>query len=327
VCRRRRSAVIICTNWRRRVSKALNACACASGRGRGVGRTASAKCASPRASRRSVFANRPVALAKSRAWRGFTTTTGRPASARAPGRGPPNPPGRPRQGEGGRDRLQPLDQAYDPCLIIVDVPAGIRRTQSHIQLGLRDVNPDKHLWIAHSRSSSSAQPCAMRTPTVLATVRALARRDVTTPAHPRPLTTRGASACDVPCNSDQMFHLHILSLWNKDTRGGGTRPWPKPAVLPLPPCRRPRHRVVSHRPSPPVSRIPWSAPFSMTKADIGLTTNPRTPAPQPVAFFPQWSSGLHIVTFASLQVISLRLFHNRFHRKWRRPEFLYACAE
>jgi hypothetical protein len=92
VCRRRRAAVSICTNWRRRVSNALNACACASGRGRGVGRTASATCASPRASRLSLLAKRPVALATSRAWREFTTTTGRPASARAPAAGPSSPP-------------------------------------------------------------------------------------------------------------------------------------------------------------------------------------------------------------------------------------------
>jgi hypothetical protein len=45
------------------------------------------------------------------------------------------------------------------------------------------------------------------------------RRDVTTQAHPRPLTSRGAAACDVPWNGNQRFHLHILSLGNKDTRG------------------------------------------------------------------------------------------------------------
>jgi len=38
------------------------ACAWAAGSGRGVGRTASATCARPWASRLSVFANRPVAL-------------------------------------------------------------------------------------------------------------------------------------------------------------------------------------------------------------------------------------------------------------------------
>ena len=43
------------------------------------GRIASAKRANPIASRRSVLAKRPVALAKSRAWRGLITTTGNPA--------------------------------------------------------------------------------------------------------------------------------------------------------------------------------------------------------------------------------------------------------
>ncbi len=35
------------------------------------------------ASRASVFASWPVALAKSRTWRGLATTTGRPSAARA----------------------------------------------------------------------------------------------------------------------------------------------------------------------------------------------------------------------------------------------------
>jgi hypothetical protein len=43
----------------------------------------SAQWARARASRASVFANGPVARAKSRAWRGCTTTTGRPAVATA----------------------------------------------------------------------------------------------------------------------------------------------------------------------------------------------------------------------------------------------------
>jgi len=82
------------------------------------------------------------------------------------------------------------------------------------------------------------------------------------------------------------------------------------------PSRLPRSGMVFS------SQLPGSAPFSMTKEDIGLTTNPPALEPQPVAFFPQWSFGLHMVTFISLQVIPPRLFHNRLHREWRGPTSL-----
>ncbi len=68
--------------WRR-PKRARSSCVWASGSGRGVGRITSAKCASARASNASVLANWPVARAKSRACRGLTTTTGRPAVAKA----------------------------------------------------------------------------------------------------------------------------------------------------------------------------------------------------------------------------------------------------
>jgi hypothetical protein len=51
--------------------------------GPGGGRPASATCAKARAARAAVVANCPVALAKSRAWRGLTTATGRPLAANA----------------------------------------------------------------------------------------------------------------------------------------------------------------------------------------------------------------------------------------------------
>jgi hypothetical protein len=62
------------------------------GSGQGSGRTTSAKWANTCASSASVFANRPVALAKSRICRGLTTTTGRPAAANAPVSGSSTPP-------------------------------------------------------------------------------------------------------------------------------------------------------------------------------------------------------------------------------------------
>jgi len=54
------------TSCRRRVKTAASARVSASGIGRGSGRSTSANCASTWASRASVFANRPLALAKSR---------------------------------------------------------------------------------------------------------------------------------------------------------------------------------------------------------------------------------------------------------------------
>jgi hypothetical protein len=54
-----------------------------SGWARGSGRTRSAKSARIWASIASVLASWPVALAKSRTWRGLATTTGNPAVASA----------------------------------------------------------------------------------------------------------------------------------------------------------------------------------------------------------------------------------------------------
>ena len=77
------SAVRMTISCWRRPKRARSSCVWASGSGRGVGRITSAKCANARASNASVLANWPVARAKSRAWRGLTTTTGRPAVAKA----------------------------------------------------------------------------------------------------------------------------------------------------------------------------------------------------------------------------------------------------
>ena len=149
---------------RRRVSRALQACAWASGSGRGVGRTASATWARPWASRGSVLANRPVALAKSRAWRGFTTTTGRAASARAPATGTSSPPVASSTISAGWIVRKRSTRQGNPRLIIADGPAVIGGTQGDVQLHLGDINADTHIWLTHRCSSPAAQPCAMRTP-------------------------------------------------------------------------------------------------------------------------------------------------------------------
>jgi hypothetical protein len=75
------SAVNLPTTWRRRSTKAASDWLASVGKGRGSGWMASAKCASTAASSASVFASCPVALAKSRTWRGLTTARGKPASA------------------------------------------------------------------------------------------------------------------------------------------------------------------------------------------------------------------------------------------------------
>src|SRR5512135_2907431 len=77
--------------WRRD-SRASSARTSAGGNGRAAGRTASAKWARTSASMRSVLASRPVALAKSRAWRGLIAAVGMPAIWRAASRGNSSPP-------------------------------------------------------------------------------------------------------------------------------------------------------------------------------------------------------------------------------------------
>ena len=62
------------------------------GNGRTAGRTASAKWASTWASMASVLASLPIALAKSRTWRGLTATTGSPALPSAANTASSKPP-------------------------------------------------------------------------------------------------------------------------------------------------------------------------------------------------------------------------------------------
>src|SRR2546425_7281935 len=81
--RRCSSASSISTSCRRRRSHACRLCVIVSGSGRTGGRTTSAKCANTPASIASVFANRPVARAKSRTCRALSTTTGSAAVASA----------------------------------------------------------------------------------------------------------------------------------------------------------------------------------------------------------------------------------------------------
>src|SRR3954469_25108639 len=86
------SAVSISTIWRLRARIAENSRVSSSGMALGVGRTASAKWARTSASIRSVLASLPVALAKSRAWRGVMAAGGMPATWRAGSKGSSSPP-------------------------------------------------------------------------------------------------------------------------------------------------------------------------------------------------------------------------------------------
>jgi hypothetical protein len=83
LARRFFSAVNISTTWRRRWSSAASAWVSSSFQGRGVGWIAWPKRASTRASKASVLARHPKALAKSRAWRGLMTAVSRCASTSA----------------------------------------------------------------------------------------------------------------------------------------------------------------------------------------------------------------------------------------------------
>ena len=78
--------------WCLRATRELSIWVSVSRSGRTGGRTASAKWASTSASRASVLASFPVALAKSRTCRGLTTATGRDAAARAATRESSMPP-------------------------------------------------------------------------------------------------------------------------------------------------------------------------------------------------------------------------------------------
>ena len=144
VARRFGSAVRISTSCRRRATRAARARASASGRGRASGRTASAKWASTAASRRSVLASRPVALAKSRTWRGLTTATGRPAAARAATTGASKPPVASRTTRSGWQRGEPGDEGGDAGLVVGHPERLAGGAEVDVEVVLGDVDADEH---------------------------------------------------------------------------------------------------------------------------------------------------------------------------------------
>ena len=133
----------------------------ASGRpaaGRGVGRITSAKCASARASNASVLANCPVARAKSRACRGLTTTTGRPAVAKAPWRRTLQAAGGFQHNQGGLEGLQPFHERRNPTRHRSGRPSAPQRGAGQCPTGLWPHQYPQSM-ARHHEELLSARPC------------------------------------------------------------------------------------------------------------------------------------------------------------------------
>ena len=101
---------------------------------------ASAKWASTAASRESVLASVPVALAKSRTWRGLTTTTGSAAAARAATNGTSQTARCLQQHHGGTYIHDLGNQFPDAGFVVRRGPSLSRRPDGNIHLRLRDIN-------------------------------------------------------------------------------------------------------------------------------------------------------------------------------------------
>ena len=152
------SAVRMPISCWRRPRRARSSCVWASGSGRGVGRITSAKCARARASNASVLANWPVARAKSRACRGLTTTTGRPAVAKALVTARSRPPVASSTIRVGWRACSRSTSVDDPAGIVRDGPPLPGGAQGNVQLGFRHINTDKTWHVTH-RELLSARPC------------------------------------------------------------------------------------------------------------------------------------------------------------------------
>ena len=112
----------------------------ASGSGREVGCTRSAKSAMSWASRRSVLASCPVALAKSRTCRGFATTRGSAAAANGRDERGLVPAGRFEDDQGRRQRPQARHGGGDALRIIRRGPRGAVWSAGRHDVGVRDVD-------------------------------------------------------------------------------------------------------------------------------------------------------------------------------------------
>jgi len=163
------SATSTSSSCRRRVSRASSSRAVSSASGRGCGRTRSANRARMAASRRSVFASWPVALAKSRTWRGFATTTGTPAAASAATTGRSNPPVASQTSRAGfRRRSSRATRSVIPASSFATgqaSPVG-RSTTSTVALDTSSPTNTGSRFIAPSPENGlvATRPCDMRAP-------------------------------------------------------------------------------------------------------------------------------------------------------------------
>ena len=122
------SMVRIPISWRRRSSNASSSRAVSSGRGLGSARVTAAKWASTRASMASVLARCPIALAKSRTWRGLTTSTGSPARQSAAATAASRPPVASRTTRRGRSGASRATSSAWPSGVLATVKTGASPT-------------------------------------------------------------------------------------------------------------------------------------------------------------------------------------------------------
>src|SRR5689334_9980105 len=141
--RRLRSATSIPSSWRRRATRAPSWRVASSGSGRAGGRTASAKRAIASASRRSVFASRPVARAKARTRRRVDDRDRQPGRGQGRREADLQAAGGLEHDERRREGGQALDQRRDLPLAVVDGEALARGTQVDVEPMLGDVDADE----------------------------------------------------------------------------------------------------------------------------------------------------------------------------------------
>ena len=214
--------------------------AASSGRGLGSARVTAAKWASTRASRASVLARWPIALAKSRTWRGLTTSTGRPAwhsAAAAAASRPPVASSTTRRGRSGASRA--TSSAW-PSGVLATVKTGASPTAKS-SLALETSMPTNvsgwggrlHArscprgWSSESRRAPPCDPAwaAERLSGLVAGWWV----ETATRAHPRPLRVRGSTVCRlvVPCDltpfPSPLQHTRVRGPYGSHSHQAGGR--------------------------------------------------------------------------------------------------------
>jgi hypothetical protein len=201
------SVVSSSMGWRQHVGSALSSCTWGSSSNRGVGRTAPAQCASARAVNASVLAKRPVALAKSLAWRGGTTATCKPVVARATVTSNSKPPVASRTINAGSTPHKRTTRLAMPSASSLETvhPCSVGRRA----ISYSDVKTSIPTTLAVSDIIRPwmARPCVMRAHMALATVRALGEKNMTPCALLPPPPTRGTAVH----HARTTYHHHATS--------------------------------------------------------------------------------------------------------------------